>query len=108
MSMLIFKATCFTDNRLLVHSSLRGRYSYQCDPALWMAPGVELVMMSKLSNVSIEIKELGTPFSLHARFKMVLDIKSRNQEVRKVTKYLGKYTYKHTCTRVCVCVCVCV
>ena len=89
MSMLIFNVTCFTDNQLVVHSSMRRRYSYDCDPTAWVAPGVELVMTSKVANVSIDISDVDTPFSLHARFKMVADSERHALESRMVTPYLG-------------------
>ena len=90
MSLLIFNVTCFADNRLEVHSRMQHRDSYDCDPALWMAPGVELIMTSNFANVSIEIYDANTAFRLQARFKIVPDDTMFGLEIRKVTKHLGR------------------
>ena len=91
VSLLIFNVTCFSPNRLLVHSRMRVRRSFDCDPALWMVPGMELVMTSNLADVSIVIDDVHAAFSLLARFKTLSEIKSKNKklEIRWVTKYVG-------------------
>ena len=93
MSLLIFNVTCFSDNRLVIHSTMRDRDNYDCDPAMWMAPGTELIMTSKVADVSIEIDDVYTSFSLHARFKVFRENGSNRLEIREVTKYLGACFY---------------
>ena len=93
MSMLIFNVTCFTDNQLVVHSSMRRRHSYDCDPTAWVAPGVELVMTSKVANVSIDISDVDTPFSLQALFKTIPDSEGPFLEIRMVNQNLGNSVF---------------
>ena len=89
MSMLIFNATCSTANRLVVHSPMWNRHSFDCDPTAWVAPGVELTMTSDLANVSIEINNPSMSYSLHALFKVFESRGQDKMEVRHVTDYLG-------------------
>ena len=70
-SILILHRTCFADNRLVVHSRARNDHTYDCDSTAWVAPGVELTMLSAVANVSIEINDVSTPFSLQVQFKVV-------------------------------------
>ena len=107
MSLLVFNATCFSANRLVVHSTMLDRNRYDCDPARWMAPGTELVMKSNMADVSIDIKDVQTAFSLRARFRSLPENKSKKLELRKVTEHLGMYilvhtlyTYKHICIHI--------
>ena len=120
MSLLVFNVTCFSDNRLVVHSRLPVRRVYDCDPATWMAPGVELTMRSNLAAVSITIDDVDRTFGLHARFKTVSDNESKKLEIRRVSEYLGTrpfqcgFVYMSICIRVgmreyrllCMCVCM--
>ena len=89
MSLLIFNVTCSTPNRLVVHSQMWNRHSFDCDPTAWSAPGMELTMTSDLVNISIEINDASTPFSLHALFKVFESRGLDKMEVRHVTDYLG-------------------
>ena len=91
MSMLIFNATCSTANRLVVHSPMWNRHSFDCDPTAWVAPGVEMTMTSYLANVSIEINNASMPYSLHALFKVFESRGKDMMEVRHVTDYLGTW-----------------
>ena len=88
MSLLIFHVTCSADNRLVVHSQLKYRDNYKCDPTAWVAPGVELVMTSRVANVSIEINDVSKPFDLYAKFTGLPRTRSTVQ-VRRVTQHLG-------------------
>ena len=90
MSILVLNATCFTDNRLVVHSQSWNGQSYDCDPTAWVAPGVELSMPSAVANVSIEINDASTPFGLQVQFKVVPQRHwGDGLERRDVTRYLG-------------------
>ena len=89
MSLLIFNVTCFTSNQLVVYSPMPNRDSYNCDPTAWVAPGLEMVMTSNVANVSIEINDVHTPFSLRAQLKTIPERSGRKLEIRHVTKYLG-------------------
>ena len=90
ISMLIFNVTCSTASRLVVHSRMWNRDSFDCDPRAWLAPGWELTMKSNLANISIEIDNASMPFSLHAVFKTFSSRGPKRMEVRHVTSYLGK------------------
>ena len=93
MSILVLHGTCFTDNRLVVHSQEQNGYSYDCDPTAWVAPGVELTMKSKVANLSIEINEVSTMFRLQVHFKEVPRIHRDDLlDRRYVTRYLGMYS----------------
>ena len=94
--MLIFNVTCSTANRLVVHSRMWNRHSFDCDPMALVAPGVELTMTTNLANVSIEINDALTPFSLHALFKIFSSRGPERMEVRHVTDHLGTSVSK-TC-----------
>ena len=89
ISMLIFNVTCLTANRLVIHSRMWNRHSFDCDPMSWLAPGTELTMTSNMANVSIEINGASTPFTLHALFKIFPSRGHNRMEIRHVTKYLG-------------------
>ena len=89
MSMLIFNVTCLADNQLVVHSPMWNRHSFDCDPTIWVAPGMELTMTSDLANISIEINDPNSPFSLHALFKTFQQREPQKMEIRQVTRYLG-------------------
>ena len=90
MSLLVFNVSCLKNNSLVVHSQIRNRHSYNCDPSAWVAPGTELLMTSHSANVSIEVRDLTeTPFVLHAKFQIVPDRIPYRLEARKVTPYLG-------------------
>ena len=93
MSILVLNRTCFTDNRLVVHSDAWNGVTYDCDPTAWVAPGVELTMESEIASVSIEINNVSTLFILQVQFKEVPrryhgDLLDR----RDVTRYLGMYS----------------
>ena len=94
MSILVLHGTCFTDNRLVVHSQAWNGQSYDCDPTAWVAPGVELTMKSKVANVSIEINDVSTLFRLKVHFK---EVPRRHRgdllDRRDVTRYLGMYSW---------------
>ena len=93
MSILVLRGTCFTDNRLVVHSKAWNGLSYDCDPTAWVAPGVELTMKSKVANVSIEINDVRTLFRLHIHFKEIPQRRHGDLlEKRGVTRYLGTYS----------------
>ena len=89
LSMFIFNVTCTAPNQFVVHSRMWNRYSFDCDPMAWVAPGVELTMTSRLANISIEINDASTPFSLHALFKIFSSRGPGRMEVRHVTDHLG-------------------
>ena len=89
ISMLIFNVTCLTANRLVVHSRMWNRHSFDCDPLSWLAPATELTMTSNLANVSIEIHNASMSFSLHAVFKVFPSRGRYKMEIRHVTKRLG-------------------
>ena len=89
MSLLIFNMTCSKDNRLVVHSKMNYRLSYDCDPLAWLAPGLELCMNTFLASVSIEIKDVHAPFRLHAQFKTLPMRWKYRLEIRNVTHFLG-------------------
>ena len=89
VSLLIFNMTCFTHNRLTVHSTMRNLDDYDCDPMAWLAPGVELTTTSNSANVSIEINDVNAPFSLHAQYKIVLERREDQLDIRNVTQYMG-------------------
>ena len=91
MSMLIVNVTCFTDNRLVVVSGLRGSGKYNCDPTAWLAPGIELVTATMMASVDIQINNVNTPFSIEVQFQMVPHKWRRKLELRWVTRYLGEY-----------------
>ena len=95
ISMFIFNMTCSTANRFVVHSRMWNRDSFHCDPRAWLAPGWELTMTSNLANISIEINDASTPFSLHAVFKTFSSRGPKRMEVRHVTDYLGKSLTLH-------------
>ena len=71
MSLLVLRGTCFTDNRLTVHSRTWNGLGYDCDPTAWVAPGVELVLTSNFANVSVEVNDVGMPCSWLVQFKLV-------------------------------------
>ena len=96
MSLLVFNVTCSSANRLVVHSPMLDRDGYDCDPALWMAPGTELVMKSNSANISIDIRDVRTAFNLRARFRILPENKLKKLEIRKVTEYFGAYVFRHT------------
>ena len=89
MSLLIFNVTCFSDNELVVHSRLKTRNSYDCDPTEWIAPGVELLLTTDWAAVSLQIRDVHSAFRLFARFKIVPENKSKKLEIRKVSPNLG-------------------
>ena len=89
MSLLIFNVTCFTNNQFGVHSKMTNRDIFDCDPAAWVAPGFELAMNSSWTNLSIEMKDVNTPFSLHAQLKTVQQRRGNRLEMREVTDNLG-------------------
>ena len=89
LSLLIFNMSCVKNNVLVVHSQMKNRHSYDCQPSAWVAPGTELAMTSNFANVSIEISDVNTPVRLHAQFKIVPDRQRYSLETRKVTQYLG-------------------
>ena len=89
MSLLIFNMTCFTDNKLVVHSQMRNRGTLDCDPTAWVAPGQELVMTSNFVNISIEVNNVHAPFNLHAQFKAFPVTRKKLLDTRRVNQYLG-------------------
>ena len=89
MSLLVFNMTCSMNNKLVLMGDEQDTSSLDCDPFAWLAPGQEIAMTSKDANVSIEISDVGTPFSVHAQFKTVAERKSNSLEIRRVTQYLG-------------------
>ena len=89
MSLLIFNVTCFTDNQMIVHSDMRDRQSYDCDPLVWMAPAVGLIMTSDVAVVRIEIGAVQSAFVLHARFKIIDDDGAPRLQLWRVTSCLG-------------------
>ena len=89
MSLLIFNVTCFTNNQFGVHSKMRNRHTFDCDPAAWVAPGFELAMASNWAKLSIEMKDVNKPFSLHAQLKIVQQRWGNRLEMREVTDNLG-------------------
>ena len=97
ISMLIFNVTCLTANRLVIHSRMWNRHSFDCDPMSWLAPGTELTMTSNLANVSIEINDASTPFSLHALFKIFPSRGHNRMEIRHVTEYFGTSVTFYLC-----------
>ena len=93
ISLLIFNVTCFTNNQFGVHSKMKNRVSFNCDPTAWVAPGFELAMTSNWANLSIDMKDEDTPFSLHAQLKIVQHRRGNRLEMRKVTDNLGTPLY---------------
>ena len=89
MSLLIFNVTCFTNNQFGVHSKMMNRDTFDCDPTAWVAPGFELAMPSNWTNLSIDMTDVDTPFSLHAQLKIVQQRRGNRLEMRKVTDNLG-------------------
>ena len=89
MSLLVFNMTCSTSNKFVLISDEQDTGSLDCDPFAWLAPGQEIAMMSIDVNVSIEISDVGTPFSVHAQFKTVAERQNNTLEKRNVTQYLG-------------------
>ena len=93
LSILILNGTCFTDNRLVVHSPTWNYLSYDCDPTAWVAPGVELTMMSNVANISIEINDVTTSFDLKVQFKMVPQRRRELLQIRHVTRRIGVFGF---------------
>ena len=91
MSLLIFKVACFTKNQLVVHSRMRNRDRFVCDPTGWVAPGIELAMTSNVASVSIEINDTDVSFNLQAQFKTIPERSTYKLERRNVSQYLGTF-----------------